>query len=395
MSARGRGRNGAGAIPRVVAIGGGTGMPAVLRGLREALGSRAADHLAAIVTMTDDGGSSGRLRAERALPPPGDVRNCLLALARDNGVLAELFGHRYGTGRELCGHSLGNLILAALEERTGSFLAAIELAGRVLRAAGRIFPSTLEDVTLEAVFEDGTTVTGESRIDAAPGRIRRLGLRPAAAGAGPGVQDAIERADLVVLGPGSLYTSLLPSLLVPGVADALQRTRALVVLVANLMGERPGACTLRDHLRAVETHAGAPVVDAVLAHGGGHDPGALERYRAEGMRPLDISGPCPVPVFRSCLVAPGPALRHDPRATGRALLRIWRVVRPRTEASAGPAPPRRGDLSKVEAGNRYEGSGDGGFPEGAKAAVAGAGDRSLRPPARDGRGVVPSPRIHE
>lgn len=350
MSAEGRSGNGAGAIPRVVAIGGGTGMPAVLRGLREALGSRAADHLVAVVTMTDDGGSSGRLRAEFTLPPPGDVRNCLLALARDNGVLAELFGHRYATGRELCGHSLGNLILAALEERTGSFLAAIELAGRALRAAGRILPSTLEDVTLEAVFEDGTTVAGESRIDAVPGRIRRVGLRPAEPEAGPGVQEAIEGADLVVLGPGSLYTSLLPSLLVPGVAAGLQRTRALVVLVANLMGERPGASTLAEHLRAIEAHARRPVVDAVLAHRGGHDSGALERYRAEGMGPLDTSGRHPVPVFRTSLAARGPILRHDPRATGRALLRLWRAAKTGAAAAAGLAAPGRRGLAHVGRG---------------------------------------------
>lgn len=350
MSVEGRGGNGAAAVPRVVAIGGGTGIPTVLRGLREALGSRAADRLVAIVTMTDDGGSSGRLRAERSLPPPGDVRNCLLALARDDGVMAALFGHRYGTGRELCGHSLGNLILAALEERTGSFLEAIELAGQALRAAGRILPSTLEDVTLGAVFEDGTTIAGESRIEAAPGRIRRVHLCPAEPAAGPGAREAIEAADLVVLGPGSLYTSLLPCLLVPGIAEALQRTRALVVLVANLVGERPGASALAEHLLAIEAHAGAPVVDAVLAHRGGRDPDALERCRAERISPLDTSGTHRVPVFRASLAAPGFAFRHDPRATGRALVRLWRAARARAAAAARPAARPRGGLARVERG---------------------------------------------
>lgn len=226
-------------VPRkVVALGGGTGLPMVLRGLRRLAIEGGIRDLTAVVAMTDDGGSSGRLRRIRGLPPPGDVRNCLVALATEEDLLAGLFQHRYDGGEEIGGHSLGNLILAALAEQTGSFLKAVEVSSRVLRTAGRILPATLQDVSLEAVMEDGSRVTGETQIAASRKRIRRISIVPESAEPTPGIVRAVENADLVVLGPGSLFTSVIPNLAVDGIASALRRTAAVRVLAANLVSER-------------------------------------------------------------------------------------------------------------------------------------------------------------
>ena len=320
-----------GSVPRgVVALGGGTGMPAVLRGLRSFVANGDVNALTAVVAMTDDGGSSGRLRRSRNLPPPGDVRNCLVALSDEEDLLSGLFQHRYeGTG-DLKGHTLGNLILAALSEQTGSFMKAVEVSSRVLRTAGRILPMTLDDVRLEAHLEDGTKVLGESDVAACGKRIRAVSLRPADARPAPGVLEAIQEADLVVLGPGSLYTSLVPNLVVQGVGKALAATRGVVVLVANLVTERGEAAglDLADHLAVVERHAGQPVVDAVLAHEGEIDEATLLRYEEEGTSPLTWGerGYGNVRVFRKNLLAPGPKLRHDPRATAEGLIEAWATL---------------------------------------------------------------------
>lgn len=316
-------------IPRrVVAIGGGTGMPAVLRGVREIIADPDPEALTAVVTMSDDGGSSGRLRRSRGLPPPGDVRNCLVALSEDEDLLAALFQHRYRGGEDLHGHNLGNLILAALAEQTGSFLKAVEGSSRVLRTKGRILPATLEDVTLEARLDDGSTLVGESTIGACRKRIRRIRLRPGAARPTPGVVEAILDADLVILGPGSLFTSVVPNLVLQGISEALRRTSAVRVLVGNLVSERGEAAGLEiaDHLGEIEAHAGGRVVDVLLAHEGPVDAATLERYRAEGTTPLHapsgaIDG---VRVLRRDLLAPGERLRHDPAATAAGLLCAWR-----------------------------------------------------------------------
>ena len=214
---------------RIVALGGGTGLPAVLRGLRPLASDEDVSALTAVVTMTDDGGSSGRLRRTRGLPPPGDVRNCLVALAEEEDLLAGLFQHRYSGSEELGGHTVGNLILAALAERSGSFLKAVETFSRVLRTAGRILPATEDDVVLEAELEDGSSLIGETQIASCGRTIRRVALRPRSVTPTPGVLESIRAADLIVLGPGSLFTSLLPNLVVDGVGRALRETRAVVL----------------------------------------------------------------------------------------------------------------------------------------------------------------------
>lgn len=329
---------------RVVALGGGTGLPAVLGGMRQFLSNNDATALTAVVTMSDDGGSSGRLRRTRGMPPPGDVRNCLVALSAESNLLAGLFQHRYGGAEgELGGHKLGNLILAALAEQTGSFLRAVEVSSRVLRTVGRILPATLEDVTLRAELEDGSTLIGESAIGACRKRIRRVSLEPGCVQPTPGVAEAVLDADLVVLGPGSLFTSLVPNLLIDEVRHALVTTRAVRILVGNLVSERGEASGLRhrDHLQVIDDHVGERVIDGLLAHEGAVGDAIVRRYLGEAASPLtppreDITG---VRTSRRDLVAQGPKLRHAPQATATGLNELWReIVTARTARQQRPVP---------------------------------------------------------
>jgi uncharacterized cofD-like protein len=260
------------------------------------------------------------------------VRNCLVALSAEEDLLAALFQHRYGGETELGGHNLGNLILAALAEQTGSFLRAVDVSSRVLRTVGRILPVTLEDVVLEAVLADGVTIEGESTIGACDRPIVRVALRPKSARPTPGVVAAIEQADLVVLGPGSLFTSVIPCFALPDVARALRETRAVRILVGNLVGERGEGAGLRieDHVRLIEEHAGGTMLDAVLENDGPIDDETLKRYRAEGSVPLVSSGEVAdgVRVLRRSLLDAGPKLRHAPAATTAGLIELWRELRP-------------------------------------------------------------------
>lgn len=310
-------------------------MPSVLRGLRRHVGRSGIASLTCVVTMTDDGGSSGRLRRTRGLPPPGDVRNCLVALSPDEGLLAGLFQYRYDGSGEIGGHTVGNLILAALAEQTGSFLKAIEMSSRVLRVAGTILPATSDDVVLEAVLDDGNTITGETAIAGSGRKIRRIGLRPGDAKATPGVVDAILNADLVILGPGSVYTSLVPNLVVEEIGSALRRTSGHVLLVANLVSEHGESAGLQiaDHIRILEEHAGGPFVDAVLVHAGPIEASVLARYEAEGAAPLRWSTGFGdgIPNLLRNLTSVGPKLRHDPQATCEGLLELWSACSARSE----------------------------------------------------------------
>ena len=331
---------------RVVALGGGTGMPSVLRGLRRHVTRGGIDSLTGVVTMTDDGGSSGRLRRTRGLPPPGDVRNCLVALSDEEDLLAGLFQHRYDGSEEIGGHTVGNLILAALAEQTGSFLKAVEVSSRVLRVSGRILPATAGSVMLEAILDDGSTIAGETAIANCDRGIRRIGLRPDDAKATPGVVDAILEAELVILGPGSLYTSLVPNLVVAEIGAALRDTAGTVVLVANLVSERGEAAGLQiaDHLRVLEEHAGGPFLDAVLIHDGQIDADILERYQAEGASPLRSSSGLGdgIKILRKHLIAEGPKLRHDPEATCAGVFQLW------SDCSAGDGRRQPVDARRMD-----------------------------------------------
>lgn len=284
---------------RVVALGGGTGLSTLLRGLKELVIRRIDEHasaerpiadLAAIVTVTDDGGSSGRLRRENRILPPGDIRNCLVALSKDEALLGRLFQYRFHAGRGLIGHNFGNLFLAALTHVTGDFTEAIRVSSKVLAIRGRIFPSTLSNVHLVATLENGRIVHGETRITASKVPIAKLKLSSRSVRALPLAIEAIKQADLILLGPGSLYTSILPNLLIPEISNAIAKSTAPRVYVANLMtqpGETSGYA-LADHLRAIQKHVPRRVIDWVVANRQPVSPDVARRYRAQGAEPVAI-----------------------------------------------------------------------------------------------------------
>ena len=249
--------------PKVVAIGGGTGLSMLLRGLKTYT-----DNITAIITVADDGGSSGRLRRELGLIPPGDFRNCLVALSEEEGVVADLFQYRFDQGGGLKGHSFGNLFIAAMTDVTGSFEQALYESSKVLAVRGRIVPATVAHLSLVAELDDGSLVRGESRITARGGSIERVMIDPADAVAHPEAVEAIDEADLVVVGPGSLYTSLVPNLLVPEIAEAVGRTPAQKMYVCNVATERgeTDGYTVADHLLALQRHTFPGLVDVVVAN---------------------------------------------------------------------------------------------------------------------------------
>ena len=310
---------------RVVAIGGGTGLPVVLTGLKREIGS-SIESLTAVVTVTDDGGSSGRLREELKMLPPGDIRNCLVALAEVEPLMSRLFQYRFRSEGGLAGHSFGNLFLAALAQVTGDFLSAIQVSAKVLAVKGTILPSTLDNVRLGTEGADGSIVIGEERLANAPKPIKRVFLDPAGCRPLPALLEAIDRAHLIVLGPGSLLSSLIPNLLVQGVADALRSSGALKVFVANLMTEprETAGFTLADQVRVLVEHAGPGVVDGVLVNGRPIPERVLNSYAAAGSFPtrwdFDRVAQWGVWVHEADLAASGDKVRHHPQRLGRALL---------------------------------------------------------------------------
>ena len=237
--------------PKIVAIGGGTGLSVLLDGLR-----RYTENLTAIVTVADDGGSSGRLRRDMDLLPPGDFRNCLVAMSDSDSLLAELFQYRFSEGNGLKGHSFGNLFIAAMSDITGNFDDALLESSRVLAVRGRVVPSTTVGLELSARFTDGSVVRGESNITKQAGEIERLMIEPKSAQAHPRAVEAIRQADIVVIGPGSLYTSVLPNLMIRGMSEAVTGSDAVVVYLCNVateVGETAGY-TVADHLAALQRH---------------------------------------------------------------------------------------------------------------------------------------------
>jgi uncharacterized cofD-like protein len=283
---------------RIVALGGGTGLSTVLRGLKEHVArgkkeqsQRPIADLAAVVTVTDDGGSSGRLRRDYRVLPPGDIRNCMVALSKDEHLLGQLFQYRFPAGRGLAGHSFGNLFLTALTNVTGDFPEAVRVSGQVLAIRGRIFPSTAQNVTLEAELEDGSTVAGETNISKSRKRIRRVRLVPRRVRPVPEVLEAIRAADLILIGPGSLYTSIIPNLLVEQVTEAILHARATCLYIANLMTQ-PGETedySVADHVRAIYEHTRNGLFDFVVINRSRVTPRLLRRYEAQRAEPVDPS----------------------------------------------------------------------------------------------------------
>lgn len=303
---------------RVVAFGGGTGLPVLLRGLRDRVGD-----LVAVVTVADDGGSSGRLRQELGVAPPGDVRNCLVALAgRKN--LAQVFNYRFEGGGDLSEHSVGNIIIAALADMAGGFCEGVEQAARFLRIKGSVYPAAMESLTLVVRYADGTVTRGESVVHETGKVVSEVSVEPEGAQAPPGVIDAIESADVVVLGPGSLFTSTIPSLLGAGVREALARFGGPVVYAANVMtqaGETTGY-SVSDHLRALADHVG-PVVTDVLVHTGELPKDLVARYEAEDAALVEVDREeieaLGVRLREAALLSEdfGASVRHDPDRLAR------------------------------------------------------------------------------
>jgi len=306
---------------RIVALGGGTGLSTLLRGLKlvSAAASRASStlDLSAIVTVTDDGGSSGRLRKEFDILAPGDIRNCMAALAEDEKLLSHLFQYRFKSGRGLTGHSFGNLFLTALTDVTGDFHQAIKLSSEVLAIRGRIFPSTLVNVKLEATMLSGRSVVGETRISGSEDGIKRVRLRPRRCQPVPEALAAIFEADLITLGPGSLYTSVIPNLLVEGVSEAIAKSAAAKVYVCNLMWE-PGETdgySAADHLRAIRKHAPGLGIDYVVVNEKPVSSLARRRYAEENAWQVEVDRAgledLGAKVLSLDLLAEGETLRHD------------------------------------------------------------------------------------
>ncbi len=281
---------------RVVAIGGGTGLSTLLRGLRRhvaipgqpsAEASQIAD-LAAVVTVTDDGGSSGRLRKDFNMLPPGDLRNCMVALSEEEDVLVRLFAHRFRSGDALEGHNFGNLFVAALTEITGDFTHAIQLASKILSTRGHIYPVTDVNTTLVARMDDGSLVSGETSITASKRRIAELMLDPPDAAAVPATLEAIERADLITVGPGSLYTSLVTNLLVKGIPSALAGARGIRVYICNLMTQANESLglTASEHIERIYDHTREPIFDYAIVNTAPFSSQILERYAKENASPI-------------------------------------------------------------------------------------------------------------
>jgi len=359
-SPRPSGPRSAGASPlpsyRVVAMGGGTGLSTLLRGLKRYVPSVSGAHagtcedapciisdLAAIVTVTDDGGSSGRLRKDFNMLPPGDLRNCMVALSEDEHLLSQLFRHRFRTGGELEGHSFGNLFVAALAEMTGDFGQAIKLAAEVLATRGHIYPATFADVTLVARMADGSLVRGETNITHSRESITELMLDPPVAQPLPETLEAIAKADLITIGPGSLYTSLITNLLVQGIPEALAEARGTRVYVANLMTQANESLHLTasehieriyDHVKdRIGDHASQPIFDYALVNTAPVSAALRERYAAEGAETITADVERIEAMGTRCITgdfaAEGDVLRH---ASDRVAATVLGVAMERAKA---------------------------------------------------------------
>jgi len=303
-----------------VCLGGGHGMSTLLRGLKTQT-----SRLTAVVTVADDGGSSGRLRRDYQVLPPGDIRNCLAALASREDLIARMFQFRFDGAGELSGHSLGNLLLTGLGALTGDFLEAIRVSGEFLAITGEVLPSTLSPVRLWAVRADGTVVEGESNIPQAGQSIRELRLSLEDPEPAPGVLDRIAAADLIVVGPGSLFTSILPNLLVPRIRAAIARSRAPVLVVMNVMtqpGETDGF-SVGDHLRVLREVGGLARVDAVLVQDRPPGAEARARYARAGAQPVELDRATIEElggaVTRADIATDGEMFHHDPAKLARAI----------------------------------------------------------------------------
>lgn len=346
--------------PRIVAIGGGTGLSTLLRGLKHYT-----NNITAVVTVGDDGGSSGRLREEQGIIPPGDIRNCIAALANEEDLITELFQYRFRAGQGLEGHSFGNLFLTAMCRVTGDMMSAIQASSKVLNIQGVVLPSTLESIALVAEMEDGRIIRGESLIPEAGGRINRLRCEPENPKPLDDVIQAIQQAELIILGPGSLYTSVVPNLLIEEIAKAVSHSKALKLYVANVMtqpGETDGF-SVADHIQVILDHAGQPnIMHCVLVND--HLPASLlEKYRKAGYEPVTLDRDrlqaLNIDILEKNLIdrADHQTIRHHSRRLARNIIHWYKQRRPKKEVwldepnpsqEGGPDPgPEKAEASSL------------------------------------------------
>ncbi len=312
---------------RIVAIGGGTGLSTLLQGLKQYALQGLVD-ICAIVTVTDDGGSSGRLRREFDILPPGDIRNCMVALSEDEALLSQLFQYRFTSGKGLVGHSFGNLFLTALTHVTGDFPRAVKVSSEVLAICGRIYPSTAENVGLRATMHDGTIVEGETRISRSRKRIVKLELNPAHARPLKDALEAIAAADLITLGPGSLYTSLIPNLLVDGVARAIRKSKAIKAYFSNLMWQpwETMSYSAADHIASIHRHGGKGTIERAILNTTPLSGNQRRLYAAQKVYPVELDIPrieeLGIEVVGRPLLAKAEKVRHEPMAIARVAVEL-------------------------------------------------------------------------
>ena len=309
--------------PAITVVGGGHGLSVLLRGIKQAT-----SNVTAVVTVADDGGSSGRLRQDLGMIPPGDLRNCLVALADTEPLMEKLFQHRFEGSSELSGHSFGNLFIAAMTQVTGDVETALKESSKVLAVKGQVLPASKEFVRLDAIMEDGTVVCGESHIPEAHKRIHRVKLYPEHAEAVQSSLDAIRNAEAIVLGPGSLYTSVIPNLLVEGIGDAICRSKAVKIYICNVMtqpGETDGY-TASMHVKAIMDHAGRNAVDYVIVNSTPVPEDLKQKYAETGAYPGvvddDALNQLGVGIIKADLITSKDAIHHDPKKLCDSVMRV-------------------------------------------------------------------------
>ncbi len=321
----------------LVSIGGGTGLSTLLSGLKEYVGKESSipdwiDVLTAVVTVTDDGGSSGRLREEFQMLAPGDIRNCIVALAEDQHLLTKLLRYRFESGGELSGHSIGNILLTALTDLTGDFLEAIKAISEVLAIKGRIFPSTMENATLAAKLVDGRIITGESKITAARSHIEKLWIAPAHCKPLPETLEAIKEAKIITIGPGSLYTSIMPNLLVDGLVEAISKSSAIKIYICNIMtqpGETEGFSG-EDHIRALFDYSPNLKLDYILVNTRAISDELRDKYLADGSVQVQFNpqgeshlAKAGFKIIHGDFLNENGLVRHDPQKLARVIIDLY------------------------------------------------------------------------
>ncbi|MBK3332975.1 YvcK family protein [Persephonella atlantica] len=326
---------------KVVAIGGGTGLSSLLRGIKHLVPHTITD-LSAIVTVADNGGSSGRLREEMQIPAPGDIRNCIVALAEDEDILAKVFQYRFTEGNGLKGHSFGNLFLSVLTKITGDFLDAVEITSDILKIKGKIIPSTDEMVDIVAEFTDGAVIKGETQITEygkqLKGKIKNIWMEPSNVKAPEEAVQKIMEADVIILGPGSLFTSIIPNLLVSDIKDAVLKSKAYKIYICNVMTQygETDQFTASDHIKAIHSAVGKPFIDAAVVNTTVPPDELLRKYMKENAEPVTVDAGnisrMGITVFAEDLLETGDYVRHNPYKLTALIDKILKRIKKRNAA---------------------------------------------------------------